>query len=655
MARLASLPLAESGILKEHLRHNLWNSKYLDRNIKKIFQIGGIPSSLCLAYFDNEGILLALYGSETAKKELLTAGIRPGTIWNAAGIGHNAVTDGLTQKKVCSSNGDENELSVLKKFSLYYCPALLKLPSRDGIWNSLPSEFGGLAAIVPSDHADADYQLLTASLTHGLVMTLHFNQHATRLYEQMGSGILIIDSSMDKNGATITYISPPLLQSLGIPSENLLFRPLEEFLPQKNNSAFWKLATQLERVSDAALTLTIEGRAIYCKVSCIPFDQPFLDASGVICFITTPQMESREISRRMGNSAILSFPNIIGQSEVMRSAIRRAALIAGTDSNVMILGESGVGKDVFAQAIHNSSHRKDKPFIVVNCGALPRDLIASELFGYDGGAFTGAKRTGNIGKFELANGGTIFLDEIGDLPLDLQATLLRVVEQKQLMRLGSNRLIDIDVKIISATNANLPQMIKQKLFRSDLLFRLSTLSLSLPPLRERGDDVVLLANHFIHTICERIHLPEPMILSAEAADLLMTFSWPGNVRELQNLVESIVQLYPEHVIEPRHILENIGLSAAYLEPFPALYQAGTPVSPKSAPVNPPDGDAFPMNGTGSCYAPPRPHRRKQFTKEDILAALTACGGNRSQAAEYLDVSRKTLYRKMEQFGITSDS
>ena len=150
-------------------------------------------------------------------------------------------------------------------------------------------------------------------------------------------------------------------------------------------------------------------------------------------------------------------------------------MLSGSYANVMLLGESGTGKDLFAQAIHNASGRSDKPFIAINCGAIPRELIASELFGYEGGAFTGAKRQGNIGKFELANGGTIFLDEIGEMPLDLQATLLRVVEQKQFMRLGSNRLIDVDVKIISATNVDIFSMIEEKRFRADLYYRLSTM------------------------------------------------------------------------------------------------------------------------------------------------------------------------------------
>ena len=198
------------------------------------------------------------------------------------------------------------------------------------------------------------------------------------------------------------------------------------------------------------------------------------------------------------------------------------------------------------------------------------------------------------------------------------------------MRLGSNRLIDIDVKIISATNANMSHMIEQRLFRSDLFFRLSTLRLSLAPLRERENDVVLLANHFIETISQRIGRKDSMRLSTEAEELLTTLSWPGNVRELQNLMECIVQLYPDPIILPQHILENISLGST----DPNL--SATSIVPGM---------------TDLPFTRSMPRKRKVLSKEDIQNALDMCGGNRSQAAEYLGIARKTLYRKMEQFGI----
>ncbi len=384
-------------------------------------------------------------------------------------------------------------------------------------------------------------------------------------------------------------------------------------------------------VGELSMTLEAGGKRILCLISCDIYDQPSVDAGGLTFYITTPQLESRKVAHKMGNAAVLSFSNVIGECPQVKSAIRRATLISRTDSNVMILGESGVGKDVFAQAIHNASSRRDKPFIAVNCAALPKDLIASELFGYDSGAFTGAKKNGNMGKFELANGGTIFLDEVGDLPLDLQATLLRVVEQKQLMRLGSSRLIDVDVKIISATNADIPHLIEQKLFRSDLFFRLGTLKLTLPPLRKRGRDIVLLANHFVQSISRRLGRSALQEFSLEAEELLMSLPWTGNVRELQNVIECIVQLYPETCILPEHILENINIQLS----FPSVLGVQPSGSQEASYIKRPG--AIP---------------RRALTREDIVDALERCGNNRSEAAKYLGIARKTLYRNMERLGMS---
>lgn len=306
----------------------------------------------------------------------------------------------------------------------------------------------------------------------------------------------------------------------------------------------------------------------------------------------------------------------------MQRCIARAKSIAHSDSNVMITGESGVGKDVFAQAIHNASQRRDSPFIVLNCAAYPRDLLASELFGYDGGAYTGAKKTGNLGKFELADTGTIFLDEIGDMPLDLQVMLLRVIEQKNFMRIGSSIVRSVDVKIISATNADLHTMVEKRTFRPDLYFRLCTLNLQLPPLRDRGGDIILLAEHFIDAITARLQMGTRKVLSEEAKELMLRLPWHGNVRELQNVMERVVQLVPSQVITPQDLelcLDFVGTGR-------------TAVTAASPP-------------------PARATRAGTSPREDILRALEENRYNRTMAAAALGISRKTFYRKLEEFQI----
>ena len=375
---------------------------------------------------------------------------------------------------------------------------------------------------------------------------------------------------------------------------------------------------------------------------------------------------TRAISEKTSNSAVMTFDTVICSCPAMKNTIRKAKVLAGTDSNVLLFGESGVGKDVFAQAIHNASARRNKPFVAVNCGALPRELIESELFGYEGGAFTGAKKQGNIGKFELANGGTLFLDEVGELPLDLQATLLRAVEQKSFMRIGSNQLVDVDVKIISATNADIPQMIREKRFRMDLFYRLGTMYLQIPPLRARGRDAVELSEYFIASICNRIRRGAVKTLSPDAKDLLCSLPWPGNVRELQNLMECLVQLYPEEIITAQQIRESLSPlgGGAQQMPFSVANMIRMPETLwESKPEDYMREEEAPSE-TLQERSLPEPESEPEvtaardahglLTREEIERAFEACGGNRSKAARYLGIARKTLYRNMERLGMQTE-
>ena len=447
-----------------------------------------------------------------------------------------------------------------------------------------------------------------------------------RRYRMTQRGLLTVDA-LNRTIPVISSMDQPLFDILGIPEADYRQKPVRELVdgyPQ--NPRFWSIIQRLEEVNDLELSLSIRGRKVACIITTDAYYQPALQVEGVHFFITTPQWIARDVSEKIGNSAVRTFDAIVGRSSAIKSAVNRARLMANTESNVIILGESGVGKDVFAQAIHNNGRRRDKPFIAVNCGALSRDLIASELFGYESGAFTGAKKQGNIGKFELANGGTLFLDEIGELPMDMQATLLRAVEQKKIARLGGGKEIGVDVRIISATNANLPDMIEKKLFREDLYYRLSTFELRLPPLRERDEDPIVLAEFFVQRACVKYGRTTPVKLSEEAKRLLLDLPWRGNVRELQNLMEGIVQLYPDELILPAHILENIrSLSATA-----GLWEDSAPRD-ISKPVR---------GGQG---------RSANLSRQEILQALEQCGGNRSEAAQVLGIARRTLYRYLEKY------
>ncbi|RQW87783.1 MAG: sigma-54-dependent Fis family transcriptional regulator [Geobacter sp.] len=249
------------------------------------------------------------------------------------------------------------------------------------------------------------------------------------------------------------------------------------------------------------------------------------------------------------------FVNIIGSSPVMQKLFERMKRVANTDSTALVLGESGTGKELVARALHFNSQRKDKPFIPVNCAAIPENLLESELFGYVKGAFTGAIRD-KIGKFEAANLGSIFLDEIGTMPMHLQTKLLRVLQEQEVERIGSTKTIQLDVRVISATNLNLEEEVKKGNFREDLYYRLNVIPIQLPALRERKEDILSLLKHFIEKNCSDMKRPS-MSISNEALEILEEYRWPGNVRELENVVERVVALTDGNRITANDIPSNI--------------------------------------------------------------------------------------------------
>ncbi|MCA8997259.1 MAG: sigma-54-dependent Fis family transcriptional regulator [Planctomycetaceae bacterium] len=311
---------------------------------------------------------------------------------------------------------------------------------------------------------------------------------------------------------------------------------------------------------------------------------------------------------------------IVGESAAMVAQRTTIERLAQTDLPVLILGESGVGKEVAAQALHQQGTRAKQPFIAVNCAALAETLLESELFGHEKGAFTDAQST-HIGKFELAEGGTLFLDEIGDMSLGGQAKLLRVLEQKVITRVGGTQTIPVNVRVIAATNANLPEKVRDKEFRQDLYYRLSVVTLEIPPLRERPEDILSLGKHFLEKFCRDANR-KPLPMSPEAEKRLQMHGWPGNVRELRNLMERIAFLCVGDRVEVDDL--------AFI------------LSPKK--------DAFDdlSDGIGLTEATNR------FQMEYIKRAVKRMGGNMSDAAEFLGLHRSNLYRKMRQLGMEVD-
>ena len=331
----------------------------------------------------------------------------------------------------------------------------------------------------------------------------------------------------------------------------------------------------------------------------------------------------RNVALSRGLDEKFGFEGVIGNSSAMHRVIEQLKNLAPTDTTVLILGESGTGKELVARALHQNSPRKSKPFVPLNISALPESILESELFGHEQGAFTGAASK-RIGKFEYANGGTLFLDEVGEMPTETQIKLLRVLEDRRITRVGSNDEKAINVRLVAATNADLKEEITKGTFRSDLYYRLSVVTINLPPLRERREDIPLLLEHFLKDVCKQ-HGREVEGFSRAARQALMSFDWPGNIRQLRNVIEGMVALdvdgkldVDDLPMEPKELVETVGKA--------------------------PDGF---VGGSGTDMLIGRP--MDEVEKYYIARALEITGGKREETAHMLGIGERTLYRKIKEY------
>ncbi|WP_313164858.1 sigma 54-interacting transcriptional regulator [Sedimentibacter sp.] len=328
--------------------------------------------------------------------------------------------------------------------------------------------------------------------------------------------------------------------------------------------------------------------------------------------ITKGERKIRNKILNKGFYATYKFTDIKYTSRSIKECISNAKKFAVSDSTVLILGETGVGKELFAQSIHNESYRKHGPFVAINCASLPENILESELFGYEEGAFTGAKKNGKEGLFELAHNGTIFLDEISEMPLSLQARFLRVLQERKVMRLGSDQIIPINVRVISATNKDIKNLVYSKKFRDDLFYRLNVLTLNIPPLRDRKDDINVLINNFCKTYIKNRNIS----IQNDAIDILKDYKWPGNIRQLKNFIEKLSIISNSDIINAQ-IVKNMISSEPEFET---------------------------TDYTNKIIKIP-------ITKEEVYEALSISNGNKMEAANMLGVHRSTLWRLMKKYDL----
>lgn len=600
--------------------------KYCFKRVERFLSDEEYGEIACL-WIEEKGAILNIWGNEDFKKQLKQDGIMEGVLTDIAYMGPNAINIGIRERRKLSSIGEEHVHPVWKKYAVYFCPALFeRLLPPYGL-----KDYGGVAVIVPAEGANYGFRMLCDTIVHDIIVDIHMVQWVRGTRMHVEKGMMAINFKDEEVPFMITDCNGALCEITGLKRSDVVFRSARKLFPEnEKNAAFWEALKAKKDIKNLECMLQLEnGKSFLFSVDLENYSQEYVNLSGVNVVLTSTSHIAKGIAQKTGYNAVVEFDDIIGEDEKFKLAKDKGKQFARFRSNIMLLGESGSGKDVFAQAIHNASDRRNGPFIAINCGAIPRDLIASELFGYEAGAFTGAKKQGNIGKMELADGGTLFLDELGELPIDLQATLLRAVENKSFTRVGGTKEIHVDIKIISATNADIWKMISDKLFREDLFYRLGTVCIEIPPLRERGDDCVLLAEHFINRTAQKMGRSDTMGFSEEAVALIRSLPWKGNVREMQNLMDTIAQLCPSNEITPEYITGNI----PFYEKRTGLEEKKYPQKVQEIPVK------ISRHGQQG--------KKVNLTKEEILEALQKNNGNKSDAAKCLNVARRTLYTYMK--------
>ncbi|WP_418792373.1 sigma-54-dependent Fis family transcriptional regulator [Phosphitispora sp. TUW77] len=446
------------------------------------------------------------------------------------------------------------------------------------------------------------------------------NQYQNTIVDSISEGLIAVDEK-----ARITKINAAAAALLKVNVDTVRHSSINELLGCQNPIS--RSLQSGDIVNDEEYQAENGRRKTHCTISCRPIRNPQHKIVGLVAIIREIRAVKQLIQQMVGARARFVFDDLIGQNASYLKTVELAKRAAKSSSNVLLLGESGTGKEVFAQAIHNASKRSKGPFIAINCGAIPRELIASEMFGYSDGAFTGAKRGGNPGKFELAEGGTLFLDEIGEMPIELQASLLRVLQEKVVTRIGGTQVIPIDVKVIAATNKDLHKEVEKGCFRKDLYYRLNVLIINMVPLRSRKDDIVTLTRFFMEKITERLGL-HINVLHPETLEALQRYYWPGNIRELENVIERAIHTASGDTLTLDCMPEEI-LSVSQIQSY----------------INP----ARPEELSGDDIIIRR--KKKNPGKGIILESLKRNDGNLSQAAKDLGISRPTLYSKLKKYGI----
>ncbi len=576
--------------------------------IEDIYQFAG-ESNLLIYLTDADLYVLESFGDDQLRARLRDLDFSVGMRLEETLLSTNAADLALTTSLPAQVVGAE-----------HYCAAMHHLCGTAAPIHAPSGELMGVIGIVAPEsysHPHTVSVVMAAARAienqlqaeHSLREAHHHLDELNTVLHTMRRGIIFLDLSLK-----ITHINPTAGELLGISHRLAMGRELNELitLPADIEIA---LAQRSKLVDQEIIFITTDGPR-----PCIVDLEPLLSGRHQIGFILAIERAAdvhRLAQRVTGAQAHFTFDDILSNDLEMRRVLHYARMIARSDSTILLLGESGTGKEMFAHAIHNSSRRANGPFVAINCAAIPRELMSSELFGYEG-AFA-IHSEGRPGKFELANGGTVFLDNVDGMPLDMQASLLRILDTKEVVRMGSNQAMPLDVRVIAASNnVHLMDEIRRGRFRADLFYRLRVFTLTIPPLRERGNDILLLIAHLLEKFNRQ--LKKSITISPEAMAVLQSYHWPGNVRELENVLEQSI-----HLVDG----DRAQLTIAHLPPEVRTATIGS------------DTETI--------------LTIEEAERQAIIRAGRVLRGNNTQMARALGISRTTLWRKMKAFNLSPDS
>lgn len=522
-----------------------------------------------------------------------------GNVAAESSSGTNAIGICLVEKKAVETRGAEHFCRSLHN---WFCSAA-------PIWHKGRLE-GVLNVTLPADsfHHHTRGMMETASFAISEQLRLREllrEQKAT--LEMLDEGVIVLEDD-----GHIRIMNGKARSMLGLRRDEEQPATIQELVFSRDIQR--AILSEAASFRDQEAFLSLKGGSLHCMLSLTRVGE----GKGRVLSLRGSRRLKEAAVRFTGAKAVYTFDHIVGHAPALQEVMRMARLAAQSDVTTLILGESGTGKELFAQAVHNAGSRATAPFVVVNCGALPRELVQSELFGYDEGSFTGASRLGKPGKFELADNGTIFLDEIGEMPLSAQVSLLRLLQNGEVTRVGGKNTRHVNVRVIAATNRNLEEAIRQNAFREDLFYRLNVFTLNVPPLRERRSDIEPLVRHFLTRFAAGAG-KQPLRVSDRVVELLMAYDWPGNIRELENTMERMAHMAQGDVLD--------------VDIVPANILAG---------------------GRGNMAAGRARGLLSLQEKEILLRALRDNGGNLRAAARELGISRSGLYVKLKRFGISPD-